>query len=471
MADSRDLVLVAAVRSGLGACAYMLLPYILGEAYSASLDPGAPAELALPGVATMAHRAARLKDAVRSLAKGLGASPTLRAASILFCIAFEESAILFCLVLLENVHEGAPWLLVNWRISMAVVLILIVLAIPLCACVLICFGGSTGGRIRSLRGYASIALFFLWVQAYARVPLPAAMTPALQGFLGTVLARAAVIGVPLIAILSGSAAGGAIWDSYESMYRQRPVQGDIASARSAYERTISDLQARQAALADMINDADGREPPRAAELRGEVFALDSLANALRDDCDAVEDAERRARYEKTATGKLLLLGNHVFSAYCAFRIVISVLSLLVLGYRDTAPPDLVSLALVYIVKLLGVDVDVGAWAPQISLMFVGILILMRMRVLLRMLSGVIRKVSAGVSTSFLVLATGEVLCIYSLATLIQLRTAIPTSSRPAVLLNMLPEFQVVFGSLFDTAFLAAAGLTMGIRWFHMAGAR
>lgn len=471
MADSRDLVLVAAVRAGLGACAYTLLPYILGEAYSASLDPGEPQELALPGVVTMSYRAARLKDLVRNLARGLGASPSLRAASLLFCVAFEESLILFALVLLENVHSGAPWLLVNWRISMAVVLILIVLAIPLCACVLICFGGATGGRIRSIRGYASIGLFFLWVQAYARVPLPAAVTPALQGVLGTVLARAAVIGVPLIAVLSGSAAGGAICDSYESMYREGPAHGDAMSARNAFERTMSDLQVRQAALAEVMRDADGDEPARAKELRGEVFALDALATAMRDDVDAIEDAERRARYEKTAAGKALLLGNHVFSAYCAFRIVLSVLSLVVLGYRNAAPPDIVSLALVYVVRLLGVDINVAAWAPQISFLFVGALILMRMRILLRTLSGVIRRVSAGVSTGFLVLATAEVLCIYSLATLIQLRSAIPASSPPAVLLGMLPEFQVIFGRLFDIAFLASAALTCGLRWFYMAGAR
>ena len=468
---SRDLFVVAAVRSALGACAYMLLPLILGEAYSASLDLGEAADGELPGVVTMAHRATRLKDMVRNLARGLGASPALRASSLLFCVAFEESLVLFVLVILENVRAGEAWLILNWRVSMAVVLVLIVLAIPLYACVLICFGGATGTGIRSMRGYAACLLFFIWVQAYARVPLPATVTPAMRGMLGTVLARAAVIGVPLIGILSGSAAGGAICDSYESMYRAPPGHSDIASVRRAFERAMSDMQARQAELAEVVRDADGGDPPRAVALRGEVFALDAVATAMRSDVDTLEEVERRVQYEKTAVGRVLLLGNHVFSVYCAFRIVVSVLSLVLLGYHSTAQPDLVSLALVYIVRLFGVDIDVGVWAPQISLLFVGVLILMRMRVLLRTLSSVIRRISAGVSTSFLVLATAEVLCIYSLATLIQLRTAVPDHGQPAALLGMLPEFQVVFGSLFDAAFLAAAALTCAMRWVRTAGAR
>lgn len=344
--------------------------------------------------------------------------------------------------------------------------------------------GLTSGTLFGTRGVAVLLLFAAWVYVFVRVPLPSTVTPATSGLLGSVLARAAVIGITLIAALSGSAAAGAICDSYEHFARRGAKSlrdHDIVSASNSFERACADLRSRMDAAEELRQDI-AAEAPRTglsrfwsrsakdrqlASLQTEIVGLESMASVMRDDLDALRERDRRQRYARTAVGRVLLVGGHLFSAYCAFRIALSLLDLLILGYRDAAPTDFVSLALAYAVRLLGIDIDVAAWAPQISLLFVGGLILMRMRVVLNTLSAMIRSVSTGISTGLLLLFTAEVLCIYTLATLIQLRSTVPTHGNHYVagLLARLPEFQVIFGALFDGIFLAAALATALFRSF------
>lgn len=57
----------------------------------------------------------------------------------------------------------------------------------------------------------------------------------------------------------------------------------------------------------------------------------------------------------------------------------ALLSLILLGYRDKAPADFVSIGLAHMTRLLGVQLDLAALSRQINLVFVGALIVIRMR--------------------------------------------------------------------------------------------
>lgn len=122
----------------------------------------------------------------------------------------------------------------------------------------------------------------------------------------------------------------------------------------------------------------------------------------------------------------------------------------------------------------------------------GILILGRLRIVLNYLAQFFRAASAGISTSFLILFLSEVMTIYMLATLIQLRTSLPPSfavpspqaptdnaavgedqtpspslaSRQDLtvptppLLATLPDFNIVFGALFGELHSAFVSLPL-----------
>lgn len=68
----------------------------------------------------------------------------------------------------------------------------------------------------------SVPGFVVWLILFLKVPLPSALASNTT-LLDAALARTALIGVVLIAILSGSGATSAAWDTYEAFFaKSRP---------------------------------------------------------------------------------------------------------------------------------------------------------------------------------------------------------------------------------------------------------
>ncbi|CBQ72450.1 conserved hypothetical protein [Sporisorium reilianum SRZ2] len=413
-------------------------------------------------------------------------------AALLFSLAFAESASLFVAVLLETAGFPAgngTTLRKVWRFDLAAVQALAIVLIPLAVCLLFTYRSNASTPLPRRIVYLLIP-FLPWLVLFFKVPLPAALLDKHSGagILDGLMARTAVIGVTFIAVLSGSAALQAAWEAGEHLKgkQQRPPSpSDIRLAQESFNRTCSDLASRKTDLARLENDTPDRVQAgwsvaslwggdsRSREiksLKSEIFGLSSIAAAMRDDLDRMTSLQQKEQLSSTLIGKGWILVGWFWAAYCAFRIALSLLNLLVLGYRDTAPPDFISLSLAYLMRIFDVNLDVAAWTKQVSLLFVGVLIWARIGSVLGYLGSAFRAAGTGVSSSFLVLFLAEIMTIYLLATLIQLRSSLPASVAPpsarAVreeqappLLATLPSFQVVFGSLFDSAFLVAAAVT------------
>lgn len=107
----------------------------------------------------------------------------------------------------------------------------------------------------------SLIPFVLWMLLFLKVPLPAALASS-QGsptsstsstLLDSALARTAVVGVTLIALLSGSGAMGAAMDSYQACFshrimgrggraRREPTASEVATAEASFRRACEDLE-------------------------------------------------------------------------------------------------------------------------------------------------------------------------------------------------------------------------------------
>ncbi|GAC94982.1 G protein-coupled receptor [Pseudozyma hubeiensis SY62] len=413
--------------------------------------------------------------------------------ALLFSLAFAEAASLFVAVLLETAGFPAgngTTLRQVWRFDLAAVQALAIVLIPLAVCLLFTYRSNTSTPLPRRITYLLLP-FVPWLVLFFKVPLPSALLDKRSGagILDGLMARTAVIGVSFIAILSGSAALQAAWEAvehFQGKQQRPPSQSDIRLAQESFQRTCSDLALRKTDLARL----EGETPDRSStnwsvsslwggdsrsrdikSLKSEIFGLSSIATAMRDDLDRMTSLQHKDKLNSTIIGKVWILVGWVWAAYCAFRIALSLLNLLVLGYKDTAPPDFISLSVAYIIRIFDVDLDVAAWTKQVSLLFVGVLIWGRIGNVLSYLGSAFRAAGTGVSSSFLVLFLAEIMTIYLLATLIQLRSSLPApvsvppspraladeSSPP--LLATLPSFQIVFGSLFDSAFLLAAAAT------------
>lgn len=476
MAGGGTAVAVLLVRAALLACAYAMVPWLVGEARYVSLEApaGAPApSLTLPSVAHARRPSAPLVSR--------WTKTTLPTSSLLFCVALEETLILFVLVFFEHVHADLAWLRWHWWLSLSAVQAWIIVVLPLYACMLLCFGHARR-QWRTTRGVASVGLYAAWVWALVRVPLPSTVAPSTTGFMGRLLVRTALLGVALIGVLSGGVAAGAMCDAYEMRVRRRRWSAqDLASTRASFQRTLTDLQERRSTAADLQAEIDAGDAPRPtwqfwrrgakerelASLQMEIAGLSAVASALRSDVELQEAQDARLRRARTPLGYVMLLGGYLFAAYCALRLVQSVLNLLVLGYRTASSRDWTSILLAQAMHLLGIPVDVATWSPRISVLLVGGLIGVRMHVILGALSTLVQSVSTGVSTQLLVLFTSQVLCIYGEAALIQMHAAAgAAAAHGSALLATLPEFQRVFGRTFDLVFLLAACATAAYRWFQ-----
>ncbi|EST07020.1 Golgi pH regulator, conserved domain protein [Kalmanozyma brasiliensis GHG001] len=434
-----------------------------------------------------------------------GALDLASVSALLFSFAFEESASLYVAVLLETAGFSAgngTALRKSWRFSLAAVQALAIVFIPLAVCLLFTYRSNSSTPLPRRIAYLLIP-FLPWLVLFFKVPLPAALSDARSGagIFDGLMARTAVIGVTFIAVLSGSAALQAAWEAFEQFKgksQRSPSASDIVLAQESFQKTCADLASTKANLARLENETPETDArwsvsslwggsSRSREiksLKSEIFGLSSIAAAMRDDLDRMTALQHKAQLESTPIGKVWILIGWIWAVYCAFRIALSLLNLLILGYRDTAPPDFISLLVAEMIRIFDVDLDVDAWTKQVSLLFVGILIWGRIGSVLSYLGSAFRAAGTGVSSSFLVLFLAEIMTVYLLATLIQLRSSLPASvANPTPVLTpdqmrrdtvgdtttppliaTLPSFQVVFGSLFDSAFLLAAAVTAGWKY-------
>lgn len=105
-----------------------------------------------------------------------------------------------------------------------------------------------GATALTRRLAVSLVPFFLWIIAFIKVPLPATIASSpTTTLLESALARTAVVGVTLIAVLSGSGAMGAAVDSYEAIaasrsgYRRDPTPNDVKNAEGSFRKACEDL--------------------------------------------------------------------------------------------------------------------------------------------------------------------------------------------------------------------------------------
>ncbi|CAO1632684.1 unnamed protein product [Sympodiomycopsis kandeliae] len=551
------IVLVPLIRVALFfGCRLTILPWLFGEARHASLDVQdgteegnrlngslpAPATSYLDdGTSSSSHSlnsALSLKGIKAQLTgSSTGASPSLLSRSpsslsaLLLAWSFEESTILFALVLMEAMGFDSFSLRSHWNWSLFGVVALAICLIPLGLSILLTYpllpqasSSTASGSGLLKRSILALIPFIAWLVIFLKVPLPAALMTVQTTLLESGLARTAVVGVTLIALLSGSGAMGAAVDSYETCAPlhgrgrrstvREPSASDIRSAQASFQKACQDLNRTKSEVERLQNQQTSDQPlqsswfssidnvfrgtPKDREIKAlqlEISSLSMLAGAMRDELDTLQQKRKESQWKNSLGGRIWIVIGHAFALYCVMRLGVSLFSLLFLNYStssSSSSPDLISTLLAkFIHFLFSTEIDVSIWSKQISLLFVGLLILGRLRIIFNYLAQFFRAASNGISTSFLILFLAEILSVYLLATLIQLRTSLPPSFAAAPpqsqgeqvqagqiqndshasqnqqppLLATLPDFNIVFGALFDATFLLSATATLVLRFF------
>jgi len=187
--------------------------------------------------------------------------------------------------------------------------------------------------------------------------------------------------------------------------------------------------------------------------------------------EALRQRRDEARFSNTVKGRLFGVGGRFFAVYCVFRIISSIVNIfspIRSGDTTSTSSDLVTQLLVYCVSLfpsVRMEFDeIASVARQISLALVGVIILSSLRLVLTGVARILRVTNKNLGASLMLLLLAQLMGIYLLSTLIQLRTSFPSNNGEDNLFSTLPEY-VVFGGTFDGSFLLAVLVTGVVKWF------
>ncbi|KAI0633056.1 Abscisic acid G-protein coupled receptor-domain-containing protein [Trametes polyzona] len=423
----------------------------------------------------------------------------------LFSLCFSEACMLFLLLVCQAMDGFQPWTrLMHWEFSLTVLLVSIVLVIPLSYSIVLSNGSGPPGvsPTRQQILSPSLALYLipnvLFLLALSHVPLPAELPT--HNMLAATLSRLTVIGTVILGLLSGFGAIYTAWDFFPVFTRNtksHPSDEEVHAAESGLQRVREDLAQRQKELrvleASKKPEAQSSWLSRAlpswqgsseaSSMAQEITGLQALEYQMSRNLDALKQRRADAKFARTLAGQLFNWGGRLFAVYCVYRILASLLNLILPrsppanpGDSSTTNADVVSFVLAYLLSYLPFihlpPDKIAVISRQISLGLVGAIILSSIRRVLRGVARILRVTSRSLGASLMLLTLAQVMGIYLLSTLIQLRTSFPPPrARPDVdtdggvvnLFSTLPEWQF-FGALFDGAFLLAAAVSAAVRW-------
>ncbi|KAK4241871.1 Abscisic acid G-protein coupled receptor-domain-containing protein [Achaetomium macrosporum] len=281
------------------------------------------------------------------------------------------------------------------------------------------------------------------------------------------LERIGVIGISLMALLSGFASVSSPWHTFvdDRMYRKRPItDADIARKQAGLNATsellltkrhrLRSLQRKAQAVADGVGGGTphGSAPPasglmgkvigslktitgsgEAAEIKAlqmEISGLETMESNLAASLSLLKSRQAAHVRDGTAVGRLLAVPRYIFAAYCVYRILATTLTTLRRMYYPSASfssSDPINRFLGLLAKHWDPKLDQIAWARQISFLLSGVIlaasansVLQTFRLFAKWAPGLLYQAQAN-----LALLVGQVAATYVISAALLMRSNLP----------------------------------------------
>ncbi|KAG2031135.1 Abscisic acid G-protein coupled receptor-domain-containing protein [Suillus americanus] len=402
--------------------------------------------------------------------------------------------------------QGLDWLeprirLLSWRIALFLLLFTILLLVPISFSLILTYRPDNPGFVQSralpIRVAFALAPVALFIFSLSYIPLPAELL--LHSPLTAVTARLVTLGTTVLGLLSGVGAVSGAWGIINRS-RSIPSASSITSAENALERVKNDLRDRSRDLDDHVSSkpqTDGswlsrisfKRNGQQSSIQQEVIGLQALEEQMSLRVVALKRNRIAAEYAESFTGKTITWS---WAVYCVCRVCSSAFNILSPTVSNSSTSsasygDIVAHILAWLFSLLPLSAtgdegkpqfDTPSLSKQISLSLVGVIILCSLRLVLRGVTRAFHVTSRKTSASLMILTLAQLMGIYLLSTLVQLRTTFPPTVSPVIddsqnpqgpsddsmnLFATLPEYSL-FGGLFDWSFLIGAAGCAFARW-------
>lgn len=279
-----------------------------------------------------------------------------------------------------------------------------------------------------------------------------------NGLARACLERIGVIGISLMALLSGFASVSSPWHTFGSKASRRPVtESDIARKQAGLDATNEMLltkRHRLQALQRKVADTSSAHKPgyltkvlgsirgdndqtEIRSLRLEIAGLEAMEANLASSLSALRARQADSARAATPLGKILIIPTYAFSIYCVYRIAATTLTTLRRFYYPTtsfSSSDPINRLLGLFAKHWDPKLDQIAWARQISFLLSGF-ILAASANSVRQTFHLFAKWTPGLlyqAQANLALLIGQITAIYVISAALLLRSNLPKEVGSAI---------------------------------------
>ncbi|KAI9798935.1 MAG: hypothetical protein M1825_004948 [Sarcosagium campestre] len=419
---------------------------------------------------------------------------TQQLAAITFSTTIALAAVLAELILCEisnSLNPAARTLALQLTVTALLILLIVITPLLELHSVISSAGWdfNYGGR-RWLRlpwllltlGFMVWAMAFWWIgQGLPGTHVHDASTDSAATLSEACLERVGVIGISLMALLSGFASVSSPWQNF-GVKNKIISEGDVTRKQAGLDATNEMLAAKQSRLrilerkmsetpqegfmtrfmGSIRGNADTQER---SSLQLEISGLEAMRSSLTSSVGILRGRLHNQQRSSTPSGRFLLLASYVFSLYCLYRILAtSMAALRRWWYPDTsfAGTDPINNLLALVAKHWDPSLDRLAWSRQISFLLSGVILLASFSSVLQTVHFFSRFAPTLLqhTQANLALLVGQISATYVISSALLLRSNLPREVGSVISEALGAPLDSAFvDRWFEGWFLTASGLT------------
>ncbi|XP_059140213.1 Golgi pH regulator-like [Physella acuta] len=402
---------------------------------------------------------------------------------LVFSTTFALSCIMFELIIFEilGVMESSSRFF-HWKLGLYAILFVLIAVLPYYIAYYLIQNIRIVPQKRHIRVFIAAGAWCLTLYLFWRVGDPFPILSPKHGIFSIeqCIGRVGVIGVTLMAILSGFGAVNCPY-TYMSYFIRHVTEADIQSIEKRLLQTLDRIIAKKKKIAlserDRLRQASLSTPskgiwgllksaatsvsattPSLGPLKQETGALEELSRQLFLETADLHDAMDRIEYSKTFKGRYFNVMGHFFSLYCVYKIFMATINII---FDRVGKVDPVTKGIEIAVKYFGFELDIKFWSQQISFLLVGVIIVTSIRGFLITLTRFFYAIASSKSSNVIVLCLAQIMGMYFVSCVLLMRMNMPQEYR-LIITEVLGDLQFNFyHRWFDVIFLVSALSSIG----------
>ncbi|CAG5118617.1 unnamed protein product [Candidula unifasciata] len=394
---------------------------------------------------------------------------------LVFSVTFALSCIMFELIIFEilGVMESSSRFF-HWKLGLYAILFVLIAVLPFYIAYYLIQNIRLVPQKWHFRILVTVGAWCLTLYLFWRVGDPFPILSPKHGIFSIeqCIGRVGVIGVTLMAILSGFGAVNCPY-TYMSYFIRHVTEADIQSLERRLLQTLDRIITKKKKIAlaerDSLRRASLTTPTKgiwgllksaatSVSATEKIRAAEELSRQLFLETADLHDARDRIEYSKTFKGRYFNFLGYFFSIYCVYKIFMATINII---FDRVGKVDPVTRGIEIAVKYFGFEFDIKFWSQQISFFLVGVIIVTSIRGFLITLTRFFYAIASSKSSNVIVLCLAQIMGMYFVSCVLLMRMNMPQEYR-LIITEVLGDLQFNFyHRWFDVIFLVSALSSIG----------